>query len=117
MNSKTWDIILVLILCLIAASVAVGLFFHQNMWWLIVAYWIVLTIKNANNLQDLIYKKRYPEAPNPFYLQRKGTPDYVGPFWSYDKAIRYANKDTSHEYRLLCDVKDIEEAMNNVQSD
>ena len=119
MNGKLLDIILVLILANIAAMVAIGNFMHWNMWGFIVAYWLVLTVKNVNNLQDMLHKKRYREAPNPFYLQRKGTPEYVGPFWSYDKAVMYAKNDTKYEYRLLCDVKDIQKVMegDDVQSD
>lgn len=119
MNFKKLDIWLVLILALIAAYVAVGNWCHLDMWAFIVVYWLVLTIKNVNNLAELLHKKRYPEAPNPFYLQRKGTPEYVGPFWSYDKAVTYAKNDTKYEYRLLCDVKDIQKVMEgeDVQGD
>ena len=35
----------------ISLTVAVGLFFQQNMWKGIVAYWVVLTIKNGFDLR------------------------------------------------------------------
>lgn len=43
----------------------------------------------------------------------------MGPFWAFDKAIEYTKKDTKYEYRLLCDVKDIQKVMegDDVQSD
>lgn len=112
MDNKLLDIILVLILALIAAYVAVGNYMHWNMWGFIVAYWIVLTIKNVGNLYGLLKKKRYSQAAEPFYLQKKGTPEYVGPFWSYDKAIGYAKKETKYEYRLLCGIEDIQKVLN-----
>ena len=112
MDRKLLDIILVLVLAMIAMVVAIGQYLHVNMWASIVAYWVVLTVKNVNNLADLIHKKKYPEAPNPFYLQRKGTPEYVGPFWTYDKAIAYAENDKVHKYRLMADVSDIKRVMD-----
>lgn len=44
------DTVLVLALILIAAVVLVGLVRRRNMWGWIVAYWAVLTVRNAVSL-------------------------------------------------------------------
>ena len=44
---KTLDAALVLALMLIAAVVLVGLVRRRNMWRWIIAYWTVLTVRNA----------------------------------------------------------------------
>lgn len=46
MTAKRISAAMVIALCAIAARVAVGLALRQDMWASIVAYWIVLTIKN-----------------------------------------------------------------------
>ena len=45
--------ILIIVLILIAATVAVGLMRKQNMWKWIIAYWIVLTLKNVSDFLKL----------------------------------------------------------------
>ena len=47
---RTLDAALVLALMLIAAVVLVGLVRRRNMWGWIVAYWAVLTVRNAVTL-------------------------------------------------------------------
>ena len=47
MTAKIISAAAVIMLMAIAAIVAAGLMRHKNMWAWIVAYWIVLTIKNA----------------------------------------------------------------------
>lgn len=44
---QTLDAALVLALMVIAAIVLVGLVRRRNMWRLIIAYWAVLTVRNA----------------------------------------------------------------------
>ena len=47
--------ILQLILCLIAGTVAWGLYKRRNMWPLIVLYWVVLTVKCITDLVKMVY--------------------------------------------------------------
>ena len=36
-----------IILAFLAFAVAVGLSQHKNVWWLILTYWVTLTVKNV----------------------------------------------------------------------
>lgn len=50
MRIRILDAALVLALMVIAAVVLVGLYRRRNMWKWIVAYWVVLTVRNAVTL-------------------------------------------------------------------
>lgn len=45
--------IFIFVLIIIAAIVAIGLIQKQNMWKWIIAYWVVLTVKNLCDLLKL----------------------------------------------------------------
>lgn len=53
---KTFDLICTTLLMVTALCVFIGLVLHANMWLLICAYWLTLTIKNTG-LFGVLYKK------------------------------------------------------------
>lgn len=50
----THDQLLIFMLALDAAIIAIGVSKRKNMWWFIVMYWLILTVKNMMNFSAMM---------------------------------------------------------------
>lgn len=114
MKQKSASLLLVIFMAFIALWISVGLFRSDDMKYAMIVYWMLAAIKHVLDISEHLRRKKYSEPDDPYYLREYGQNYWVGPFFSYEAAVKYVEKfGDEKNFKIFGDIKNVNYLIEN----